>query len=61
MYTTNWQIAHLLQAELSKKETQVADLQETIKTQEAETSKAKEEMTNALAAMEKLKENFNCK
>ena len=47
-----------MQAELSKKETQVADLQETIKTQEAETSKAKEEMTNALAAMEKLRENF---
>ena len=47
-----------MQAELSKKETQVADLQENIKTQQAETSKAKEELTNALAAMEKLKENF---
>ena len=58
MYTANSQIAYLLQAELSKKETQVTDLQENIKTQQAETSKAKEELTNALAAMEKLKENF---
>ena len=47
-----------MQAELSKKESQVADLQENIKTQQAETSKAKEELTNALAAMEKLKESF---
>ena len=47
-----------MQAELSKKETQVADLQENIKTQLAETSKAKEELTNALAAMEKLKESL---
>ena len=47
-----------MQAELSKKETQVADLQENIKTQQVETSKAKEELTNALAAMEKLRENF---
>ena len=58
IYTINWQIAHLLQAELSKKETQVANLQDNIKTQQAETSKAKEELTNTLAAMEKLKENF---
>ena len=58
MYTTNWQIAHLLQAELSKKETQVTDLQENIKTQQAETSKTKEELNNALVAMEKLKESF---
>jgi predicted nucleic acid-binding Zn-ribbon protein len=49
----------LLQAELSKKETQTADLQENIKTQQAETSKAKEELTSALDAMEKLKESFN--
>ena len=49
----------LLQAELSKKETQNADLQENIKSQQAETSKAKEELTSALDAMEKLKESFN--
>ena len=48
-----------LQAELSKKERQTADLQENIKTQQAEASKAKEELTRALGAMEKLKEGFN--
>ena len=48
-----------LQAELSKKEHQTADLQENIKTQQAEASKAKEELTRALGAMEKLKEGFN--
>ena len=58
MYTANLQIAYLLQAELIKKESQVTDLQENIKTQQVETSKAKEELTNALAAVEKLKENF---
>ena len=47
-----------MQAELSKKESQIADLQENIKSQQAETSKAKEELTSALAAMEKLKESF---
>ena len=35
------------------------DLQENVKSQQAEASKAKEELTNALAAMEKLKETFN--
>ena len=45
--------------ELSKKESQTADLQENIKTQQAEASKAKEELTCALGAMEKLKEGFN--
>ena len=48
-----------LQAELSKKECQTADLQENIKTQQAEASKAKEELTRAPGAMEKLKEGFN--
>ena len=47
-----------MQAELSKKESQIADLQENIKSQQTETSKAKEELTSALAAMEKLKESF---
>jgi chromosome segregation ATPase len=47
-----------LQADLNKKESQIADLQENIKSQQAETSKAKEELTSALTAMEKLKESF---
>ena len=38
----------LLQADLSKKESQIADLQENIKSQQAETFKAKEELTGAL-------------
>ena len=46
------------QTELRSKESQVADLQENIKSQQAETSKAKDELTSALAAMEKLNENF---
>ena len=48
-----------MQAELSKKESQIADLQENIKSQQEEASKAKEELTNALATMERLKETFN--
>ena len=48
----------LLQTEKTIKESQIADLQENIKSQQAETSKAKEELTSALAAMEKLKESF---
>ena len=48
----------LLQADLSKKESQIADLQENIKSQQAETSKAREELSNALTAMEQLKDNF---
>ena len=35
------------------------DLQENVKSQQAEASKAKEELTNALAAMDKLKETFD--
>ena len=48
----------LFQADLSKKESQIADLQENIKSQQAETSKAKDELTSALTTMEQLKENF---
>ena len=48
-----------MQAELSKRDAQTADLQENVKSQQAEASKAKEELTNALAAMEMLKETFN--
>ena len=47
-----------MQAELIKKESQIADLQENIKSQQAETSKAQDELTSALGAMEKLKESF---
>ena len=47
-----------MQAELIKKESQIADLQENIKSQQSETSKAKDELTSALATMEKLKESF---
>ena len=39
----------------------VIDLQENLKTQQAETSKAKEELDSALSAMEQLKENFKKK
>ena len=55
------QILYLLQADLSSKESQVADLRENIKSRQAETSKAKDEVTNALGAMEKLKESFKAK
>ena len=47
-----------MQADLSKKESQIVDLQKNIKSQQAETSKDKEELTSALTAMEKLKESF---
>ena len=47
-----------MQAYLSKKESQIADLQENIKSQQSETSKAKEELTSALTTMEKLKKSF---
>ena len=47
-----------LQAELKLKESQIADLQENVKTQQAETSKAKEELTIALSSIERLKAGF---
>ena len=50
-----------MQVELKTKETQVTDLQENLKTQQAETSKAKEELASALSTMEQLKENFKKK
>ena len=48
-----------MQAELSKRDAQTADLQENVKSQQTEASKTKEELTNTLAAMERLKETFN--
>src|SRR4051812_18589575 len=47
-----------MQAELKVKENQIADLQENLKSQQAETSKTKEELTSALGSMEQLKEGF---
>ena len=47
-----------MQAELNKRENQITDLQENLKCQQAETSKAKEELTSALSTMEQLKEGF---
>ena len=58
IYTSQWWYVIPLQAELSKKESQITDLQENIKSQQAKASKAKEELSTALKAMEKLKENF---
>ena len=48
----------ILQAELNMKDSQVADLQQNIKSQQSETSKAKSELTTALEEMEKLKKDF---
>ena len=44
-----------MQAELKTKETQIADLQENLKSQQTETSKAKEELISASSVMEQLK------
>ena len=48
----------MLQAEQRSKDAQNSDLQENVKSQQAEAAKDKEEMTQALAIMEKLKETF---
>ena len=47
-----------MQAEVKIKEDRIADLQEALKTQQAETDKAKQELTSALSTAERLKENF---
>ena len=47
-----------MSADLSNKDSQIADLQENIKSQQAETSKAKDELKGALTAMEQLKDSF---
>ena len=47
-----------MQAEVRIKEDRIADLQEALKTQQAETDKAKEELTSALSTAEQLKEGF---
>lgn len=43
---------------MKTKESQTADLQEILKVQQEETSKAKEKLKGALASMEQLKEGF---
>ena len=48
-----------LLAELNIKQSQVADLQQNIKTQDSETSKAKSELKAALEYAEKLKKDYN--
>ena len=47
-----------MQAELSKKDSQITDLQGNIKSQIDETCKVKSELTTALTTMEQLKESF---
>ena len=47
-----------VQAEVKIKEDRVADLQEALKTQQAETDKAKQELTSTLSTAERLKEGF---
>ena len=51
-------LVYILQADLIVKESQIVDLQENIKTQRSETSKAKNELATTLAEMEKLNKNF---
>ena len=43
---------------MSNKDSQITDLQENIKSQQAETSKAKDDLKGALTAMEQLKDSF---
>ena len=47
-----------MQAEAKIKDDRIADLQEALKTQQAETDKAKQELTSALSTAERLKESF---
>ena len=44
-----------MQAEVRIKEDRIADLQEALKTQQAETDKSKQELTSALSTAERLK------
>ena len=59
IYVVLLKIPSMLQAELRSKDAKNSDLQENVKSQQAEAAKAKEELTQALAGMEKLKESFN--
>ena len=46
---------------MTNKDSEIADLQENIKSQQTETSKAKEELKGTLTAMEQLKDGFKGK
>ena len=59
IYVVLLKIPSMLQAELRSKDAQNSDLQENVKSQQAEAAKGKEQLTRALAGMEKLKESFN--
>ena len=59
IYVVLLKIPSMLQAELRSKDAKNSDLQENVKSQQAEAAKAKEELTQALAGMEKLEESFN--
>ena len=59
IYVVLLKIPSMLQAELRSKDAKNTDLQENVKSQQAEAAKAKEELTQALDGMEKLKESFN--
>ena len=48
----------LLQSEINQQVSQIADLQENLKSQQAETTKARDELKTALTIMEQLKEWF---
>ena len=48
----------LWQNEINQQVSQIADLQENVKTQQAETTKARDELKTALTTMEQLKEWF---
>ena len=48
----------LLQSEINQQASQIADLQENLKSQQAETTKARDELKTALTTMEQLKEWF---
>ena len=47
-----------MQTDINTKESQIADLQENIKSQQEETSKAKEGLKDVLTTMEQLKDGF---
>ena len=48
----------LWQNEINQQVSQIADLQENVKTQQAETTKGRDELKTALTTMEQLKEWF---
>ena len=49
----------LWQNEINQQVSQIADLQENVKTQQAETTKGRDELKTALTTMEQLKQWFN--